>query len=51
MADESADVANKEELVVCFRWIDDNLEAHEDFMGIQPIQHANAETIVSVLKV
>ena len=51
MADESADVANKEQMVVCFRWVDEDLEPHEDFVAIQPIQHANDDTIVSVLRV
>ena len=29
MTDESADISNKEQLVVCIRWVDDDLTAHE----------------------
>ena len=37
MADETADVANKEQVVICFRWVDDDLNVHEDFVGMEPI--------------
>ena len=30
MADESADIANEEQLVICFRWVDDDFEIYED---------------------
>ena len=36
---------------MCFRWVDDNLEPHEDFVGIQPVQEANAESIATLLKI
>ena len=35
MADECADVTNEEQLVICLCWVDENLEAHEDFVGLQ----------------
>jgi len=34
MADETADVSNKEQIVICIRWVDNNLVAHEDFIGL-----------------
>ena len=34
LADETADASNKEQLVVCIRWVDDQFEAHEEFLGL-----------------
>ncbi|XP_065893694.1 zinc finger MYM-type protein 1-like, partial [Dysidea avara] len=34
MADETTDVGNKEQLVVVYRWIDDEFAVHEDFVGL-----------------
>ena len=51
MADETADLANIEELVICIRWVDEQLNAHEEFIGLHPIPDTTANTIVSVLKV
>ena len=38
MADESSDVSNKKQVVVCIRWVDDELIAHEEFVGIKPVE-------------
>ena len=51
MADESADVANEEQVVVCIRWVDDDLSVNEDFIGIYPIARCTSEEIVKVLLV
>ena len=50
IADEYTDISNKEQLTLCLRWIDDNLEAREDFLGFYNIPNINADTIVSVIK-
>ena len=50
MADETADISNTEQLAVCFRWIDKNMEAHEDFVGLHPLSRTTADSIVQVLK-
>ena len=50
MADETADISNNEQLAVCFRWIDKNMEAHEDFVGLHPLSRTTADSIVQVLK-
>ena len=34
MADECTDVANKEQFNICIRWINQNLEGHEYFIGL-----------------
>ena len=51
MGDETADTSNKEQLVLCILWVDDDLQAHEDFIGIHKIPNATADEIVKVIKV
>ena len=51
MADETADVSNKEQLVICICWVDENLITHEDFIGMHPIKRTTADVIVCVLTV
>ena len=51
MADECTDSANEEELVLCFRWIDNHLEMHEEFIGLYQISDVSADTIVAVIEV
>ena len=51
MGDEAADISNKEQLVLCVRWVDDNLQVHENFVGIHKIPNTTADEIVEVVKV
>ena len=51
MGDETADISNKEQLVLCIRWVDDDLQFHEDFIGIHKIPNTTADEIVKVVKV
>ena len=50
MAEETADIANIEQLVICIRWVDEQFNAHKKFLGLHPISDTTATTIVSVLK-
>jgi hypothetical protein len=50
MCDEYTDISNKEQLSICVRWVDDNLEAHEDFLGYYQIPNIKSDTIVSAIK-
>ena len=34
MIDETTDESNKEQVVIRFRWVDDELDVHEDFIGL-----------------
>ena len=34
MIDETTYVSNQEQVVICFRWVDDALERHEEFIGL-----------------
>ena len=33
ICDEYTDISNNEQLTICIRWVDKELEAHEDFLG------------------
>ena len=46
MADEAADIFNKEQLVFCIRSVDDNLAPHEEFIGMHPLVNTSADHIV-----
>ena len=37
MADETTDSYNREQVVMCFRWVDNSLNAHEEFIGGQQV--------------
>ena len=50
MADETADTANVEQLVICIRWVDNNLYAHEDFIGLYQLESTTAASIFLLLK-
>ena len=45
ICNEYTDVSNKEQLTLCLRWIDCDLEANEDFIGFHQIPNIGADTI------
>jgi hypothetical protein len=50
MADECTDVANKEQFTILIRWIDENLEDHEDFVGLYEMATIDANSLVAAIK-
>lgn len=50
MADEVTDCSNKEQVVVCFRRVDHQFEAHEEFIGLYQVDSIKSSSIVEVLK-
>ena len=50
MADETADASNKEQVVICMRWMDNNFEAHEEFIRMHEVNSADAGTLYQVIK-
>ena len=50
MVDETTDIANKEQLVMCLRWVDDNFETHEDFIGLHELPSTSADTILHTVQ-
>ena len=50
MADEVTDSANREQVVVCIRWIDEDFEGYEDFVGLYKVKSTAADILVTVVK-
>ena len=49
-SDEVTDASNKEQVVICLRWVDSYLEPHKDFIGFHVVDDITTNTIVHVLK-
>ena len=45
MADETTDAANKEQLVIVYRRVDDEFVAHEEFVDLRDLKKADAQSI------
>ena len=45
MVDETTDVSNKEQVVICFRWVDKKLEAHEEYVGLYQVESTKASEL------
>ena len=50
MADEVNDESNREQVIVCLRWIDEQVEAREEFIGLHKVDQIDSDAIVAVLK-
>ena len=50
MTGETAYVTNIGQLVIRIKWIDEQLNAQEEFFGLHSIPDTTANTIISVLK-
>ena len=50
MIDEMTDCSNFEQVVICCRWIDSSLEAHEYFMGLYQVGSTQASALLQVIK-
>ena len=50
MTDECVDGANKEQLAICFRYVDENVDVHEEFIGLYECPNILANTIVARLQ-
>ena len=50
MADETTDCSNCEQFVFSLRWVDDDLQVHEDFIGLQVVESNDCATLIPVIK-
>ena len=48
--DEVTDSANKGQVIVCLRWVDYELQPHEEFIGLHYVHDITTATIVHVVK-
>ena len=51
MADESSDVSNKEQAVLCVCWVDEDLISHEDFIGLCKMGKTDPQVIATMVTV
>ena len=50
IADETTDIANKQQMCITLRWVDEQLSAHEDFTGMYEISDASASGLSAVIQ-
>ncbi len=50
MVDETTDLSNTEQMVMCLRYVDDTLEVHEELIGMYSLESTSAESILSMIK-
>ena len=50
MVDETTDMLNREQVVLCLRWVSEKFEVHEEFIGLYMVESIDANTLVSVIK-
>ena len=49
MVGETTDISNKKQAVHCFRWVSDDLIAHEEFVRPYGIVNTEAQTLVNII--
>ena len=50
MADEATDLSNKGQVVICFRSVNEEIQCHEDVVGLYQVESIKSDSIVEVLK-
>ena len=50
MADECTDIANKEQFTIIIRWVGEDLQDHEDFIGLYEVGSITAESLVHAIQ-
>lgn len=50
MVDETTNVSNIEQVVLCLRWVDDNFDAHEEFIGLYKVDSICSDSLVALIK-
>ena len=50
MIDETADISNREQVVIVLRWVAENLDVYEDFIGLYAVDNIQASTLYAVVK-
>ena len=49
MVSETTDISNKEQLVMCIRWVNRSLQPHEEFIGLYHVESTQSSTLVSTI--
>ena len=49
MIGETTDQSNTEHVVIRFRWVDNDLEVHEDVIGLYKTEYTEAVTLLTII--
>ena len=49
MGDKTADISNKEQLILCIRWVNNDFQVYEDFIRSHKSPNTTADEIVKVM--
>ena len=49
MADEVTDSSNQEQFLLCLRWVDEDLNPREEFIGLHVVPNICADTLVACI--
>ena len=50
MADETTDSSNREQVTLIIWWVTEDLEVHEEFLGLYHVEKIDSNTLTSVIK-
>ena len=50
MVDKTTDLSNIEQMILCLRHVDNDLEVHEDVIGLYSLDSTSADTIFSTIQ-
>ena len=50
MVDETTDLSNTEQMVLCLRHVDDDLNVHEDLIGLYSLESTSADNIMLTIQ-
>ena len=50
MIDETTDITNREQVTLVIRWVTEDLQVHEEFIGLYTVHSIDAATLTSVIK-
>ena len=49
-ADEVTDLSNKEQLIICLRWVGNHFDPHKEFICLHDVDDTTADTVIYYLK-
>ena len=50
MADETTDASNHEQVTIVLRWVTEDFQVHEEFIGLYKVPSIDAETLTTTIK-
>ena len=50
MIDEATDSSNVEQMVFCLRYVDDDFDVHEEFIGLYSLESTDASNILKAVQ-